>query len=94
MRIVMKKSKEEIESRILSLTKSRGAGKSVSPSEVARDLFSNVWEEHLDEVRGMAGELQAKGKIRIIQQGKPINIDRAKGPIRLSAVDDDQDREE
>lgn len=81
----MKKSKEEIEHRILSLTRSRGSKSSVCPSDVARDLFSDVWREHMDEVRNVAGELQATGKIKILQSGKSVHIDQARGPIRLSA---------
>lgn len=87
----MKKSKEEIEHRILSLTRSRGREKSVCPSDVARDLFSDVWREHMDEVRNVAGELQAVGKIKILQSGKPVRIDQARGPIRLSVSDYDID---
>lgn len=84
----MKKSNEEIKHKILSLTKDRGEDKSICPSEVARDLFSDVWEDHMDEVRSMAGELQALGKIKVLQKGRPVNIDQAKGPIRLSLLKD------
>lgn len=88
----MKKSKKKIKNRILSFTKQRSPEKSVSPSpsEVARDLFSNIWKDHLDEVRTMAGELQSEHLISVSQQSKDVRIDEAKGPIRLSLMKSDK----
>ncbi|MBD3616518.1 MAG: DUF3253 domain-containing protein [Gracilimonas sp.] len=86
----MEKSKKEIRSRILSFTKQRSPEKSVSPSEVARDLFSNIWKDHLDEVRTMAGELQSEHLISVSQKSKDVRIDEAKGPIRLSLMKSDK----
>lgn len=85
----MKKSKQEIKGRILSLTKKKGPAKSVSPSQVARDLFADVWRDHLDEVRNMAGELQSEKMISITQDGKPVDIKKTQGPIELTILKDD-----
>ncbi|SMO93034.1 DUF3253 domain-containing protein [Gracilimonas mengyeensis] len=84
----MKKSKQEIKNRILTFTKKRGPEKSVCPSEVTKDLFSDVWKDHVDDVRTAAGELQSERLISITQKGKEIKLDKAKGPIRLSIVDE------
>lgn len=84
----MKKSKQEIKNRILTFTRKRGSQKSVCPSEVTKDLFSDVWRDHVDEVRTVAGELQNQKLIRVTQGGKDVRIDDAKGPIRFSSVDE------
>lgn len=84
----MKKSEQEIKNRILTFTKKRGPEKSVCPSEVAKDLFSDVWKDHVDEVRTMAGKLQSEKLISITQKGKEVRLDQAKGPIRLTVVND------
>ena len=86
----MNKSKQEIENRILSFTKKRGPNKSVCPSEVTKDLFSDVWRDHVDDVRNVAGELQNKRLIKITQGGKEVRLDKAKGPIRFSINDEQQ----
>ena len=87
---VMKKSKQEIKNRILTFTKKRGPEKSVCPSEVTKDLFSDVWRDHVDDVRTAAGELQNQKLIKITQGGKEIRLDKAKGPIRLSIADNEK----
>ena len=79
----MKKSKQEIKNRILSFTKKRGPEKSVCPSEVTKDLFSDIWRDHVDEVRTIAGEMQSEQLISITQDGKEVPLKKAKGPLRL-----------
>lgn len=86
----MKKSEQEIRNRILTFTKKRGPKKSVCPSEVTRDLFTDVWRDHLDEVKSVAGKLQNERMIRVTQNGEEVNIDKAKGPIRLSLYNGDE----
>jgi hypothetical protein len=88
----MKKSKQEIRNRILTFTKKRGPERFVSTSEVTRDLFSDVWKNHLDDVKNVAGELQNEKLIKITQNGQELRIDEAKGPIRLSILKPDQDQ--
>ena len=60
------------------------------PSEVTRDLFTDVWRDHLDEVKSVAGKLQNEKMIRVTQNGEDVNIDKAKGPIRLSLYSSDE----
>lgn len=83
LRKAMKKSKREIKNRILSFTKKRVLEKSISPSEVTKDLFSDVWKDHVDEVRTVAGEMQSERLISITQGGNEVPKKKAKGPIRL-----------
>lgn len=50
----------------------------------------DVWRDHLDEVKDVAGKMQNERMIRITQNGKDISIDKAKGPIRLSLYDNEE----
>jgi hypothetical protein len=86
----MKKSEQEIRNRVLTFTKKRGPQKSVCPTEVTRDLFSDVWRDHLDEVKGVAGKMQNEKMIRVTQEMKDVSIDNAKGPIRLSLYNNNE----
>lgn len=50
----------------------------------------DVWRDHLDDVKDVAGKMQNEKMIRITQNGKDISIDKAKGPIRLSLYDNEE----
>jgi hypothetical protein len=57
---------------------------SICPSEAARRLAMGAdWHPLMESVRMAARRLQRAGRIEITQQGRPVNPDRAKGPIRL-----------
>jgi hypothetical protein len=86
----MKKSKQEIKSRILPMKRKDRQSESISPTEVTKNLFTDVWKDHVDEVRTMAGELQSEKLASITQKGSSISIDRARGPIRLSLYGRDE----
>ncbi len=87
---VMKESKQESKNRILSFTKQRRSERSIPSSEVTRDLFSDVWRDHLDNVKAMTGKFQNKKLIKTSQKEDDIRIDEAKGPIRLSIFKKDE----
>ncbi|MEQ8523633.1 DUF3253 domain-containing protein [Gracilimonas sp.] len=82
----MKKSKQENKGRILPMKKKRGRGESVSPTEVTKDLFTDIWKDHVDEVRTMAGELQSEKLASLKRKAKSVSevLNKAKGPARLS----------
>ncbi len=71
-----------IEAEILRLATERGAGKSVSPSEVARALRPD-WRPLLSAVRRAAVRLASAGHIDILRHGKPVAPEAARGVIRL-----------
>ncbi len=54
--------------------------------QVARALVDNddQWRDLMPEVRRVAGELVAQGRIRVTQAGKVVDAASARGPIRLS----------
>lgn len=72
----------EIEAAILELTAQRGPAKSICPSEVARALRPD-WQPLLAEVRRIACQLAAAGRIDILRKGKVVAPEGIKGVIRL-----------
>ena len=74
-----------IEASILALTAACGLGKSICPSEVARDLGPN-WQSRMTDVRRAAIRLALAGRIEILRKGKPADPVAVKGVIRLRAA--------
>jgi hypothetical protein len=69
---------------ILQLLAARAADASICPSEAARSLAgAGDWRAQMETVRMAARRLQRAGRIDITQQGRPVDPDTAKGPIRL-----------
>lgn len=68
---------------ILDLLGRRRAGATICPSEAARLCDADEWRAFMDPVRSAAQELAETGIIQVTQQGSPVNIDAARGPIRL-----------
>lgn len=79
---------DPLDAAILRLTQDAGAGKSISPSDVAMALEpqDGEWQKLLPRIRARAVELVHTGKIEILRKGKPVpNPEGAKGVIRLRA---------
>lgn len=70
-----------IATRVLELLERR-RGKSICPSEVARDLYEDDWRERMELVRDTGFLMKAEGLIEITQEGNPVPRDH-KGPIRF-----------
>lgn len=70
---------------ILEFTGTRGPDKSICPSDAARRLAGSGgdWRTLMEDVRRVAGELAREGRIEVTQQGVPVNIEEAVGPVRL-----------
>jgi Protein of unknown function (DUF3253) len=80
-------SRTQARATILELLEQRDAGKSICPSEAARALGGDEgFRPLMDLVRDAADELVKAGRIEVTQHGEPVDLDRAKGPIRLRAV--------
>ncbi|MBN9495733.1 MAG: DUF3253 domain-containing protein [Alphaproteobacteria bacterium] len=80
---------DPLDATILRLTQEAGAGKSISPSDVAMALEpqDGEWQKLLPRIRARAVELVHAGKIEILRKGKPVpNPEGAKGVIRLRIV--------
>ncbi|MFB6346570.1 MAG: DUF3253 domain-containing protein [bacterium] len=74
--------KDELRDLILELTAKRGPDKTICPSEAAR-AYTDDWRDLMPVVRTAAGELQQQGKIKVLQDGNPVDIEAASGPVRL-----------
>jgi len=75
-----------IETTILELLAKRVAGASICPSEVAREMWPDAWQERMEETRQAARRLVAANQLEITQNGKAVDPSTAKGPIRLRLV--------
>ena len=80
-------SDDRIEAAILSLLEKRGAGKSICPSEAAREAFPDTWRDHMRHVRAAAIHLAREGRIVITRKGEPVDPDDFKGVYRLALPD-------
>lgn len=76
-------SEDRIEAAILALVEARGAGKSICPSEAAREAFPETWRGHMRHVRAAAVHLARQGRIVILRKGKPVDPENFKGVYRL-----------
>ena len=56
---------------------------SLCPSEVARRVSPGNWKPVMETVRQAARRLVAQGCVVITSQGRIVDPDRARGPIRL-----------
>jgi hypothetical protein len=72
-----------LESAILELLSRRGRGKTICPSEAARLVNPEGWEQLMESARDAARRLVGKGAIVITQRGKVVDPSRATGAIRL-----------
>jgi hypothetical protein len=82
-------SEDPIETAILRLVEARGPGKSICPSEAARDAFPEDWQTRMKAVRAVAVGLARKGRITILRKGRPIDPDDFKGVYRLTLPEGD-----
>jgi hypothetical protein len=73
----------DIETAILDLLARRAPGKSICPSEVVR-MLADDWRPLMPEIRRVAKELAAEGRLCVLQKGLPVDPTAARGPIRLS----------
>ena len=72
-----------LESAILEMLSRRGPGKTICPSEAARFVSRDGWEELMERAREAGRRLAAQGAIVITQRGKVVDPARTKGPIRM-----------
>ena len=83
-----KKRRRTLDEIIVDLVTERGEGKTICPSEVAREFRAENWQSLMGEVRANAVRLAHQGKISIYRKGKPANPDDFKGVYRLGLPSD------
>lgn len=76
---------DRIARTLLALCRERGSARSICPSEVARALSRDEaqWRALMPLVRATAAALAARGDIVVTQRGRAIDIDTARGPVRV-----------
>ena len=75
-------SDAQIERTILDLLARRAPGKTICPSDAARALDDD-FRPLMDPVRRVARALVARGELEVTQSGRVVDIDTARGAIRL-----------
>ena len=77
-------SRADIEAAILGLLARRAPGKTLCPSDAARALAGDEdFRPLMDPVRDAARDLVARGELEVTQRGEVVDLDGARGPIRL-----------
>ena len=78
---------KELEAAILELLAERGVGKTICPSEAAKRVGGTAsrrdWEGLMQPTREVARRLVKAGKIVVMQNGRVVDAEKAKGAIRL-----------
>jgi hypothetical protein len=80
-------TREHAEAAILRLLERRDPGKTICPSDAARVLGDDEgFRPLMPLVRDAARALVAAGRIEVTQSGQPVDLDAARGAIRLRAL--------
>ena len=77
-----------IECCMLALVAERGVGKSICPSDVARNLggpHTDGWGPLMQPVRRVAVSLARQGRLLILRKGVQVDPEDFRGVYRLSA---------
>jgi hypothetical protein len=75
-----------IRQAMLTLLEQRFGNATICPSEAARRIaadFGCGWQELMRPVRYVASQLADSGQIQAFQNGRPVDIREARGPIRI-----------
>lgn len=74
-----------IANEIARQCQTRGEGKTICPSEVARALAPDEeeWRALMPDIRRIAGQMAEQGIIQITKKGQAIDRREISGPIRL-----------
>ena len=74
----------ELERTILSLLADRAPTATICPSDAARAVgTADSWRSLMDPARDAARRLVEAGEVVITQAGKVVDLDSARGPIRI-----------
>lgn len=77
----------DVEAALLALVEQVGAGKSVSPEQVARAVDPEGWRRRLGQVRATAVGLARQGRVAILRHGKPADPQSFRGVYRIARVE-------
>lgn len=79
---------ESLEAALLDLLDRRAAGATVCPSEAARQVSGSpddpdAWRPLMQPARDAVRRLVARGDVEVTQRGRVVDLDSARGPIRV-----------
>lgn len=72
-----------LEIAILALLDQRAGGATICPSEAARVVGVDDWQELMEPARAAARRLVVRRAVEITQRGRVVDPSTAKGPIRI-----------
>jgi Protein of unknown function (DUF3253)/Uncharacterized protein conserved in bacteria (DUF2256) len=72
-----------LETAILALLADRAVAATICPSEAARLVGGEQWQELMEPARAAARRLVDRGDVEITQKGRVVDPSTAKGPIRI-----------
>ncbi len=72
-----------IEEALRSRLAARAPGRTICPSEVAREVGGAEWRDWMEPVREVAWRLAEQGELEVTQQGHRVDRRSVRGPIRL-----------
>lgn len=77
---------QQLSTTILELLAARARNATICPSEAAKAVGGDDWEELMEPARCAARRLVVTGEVQITQGGRVVDPSTAKGPIRLRKV--------
>ena len=72
-----------LEETIVTLLGQRAQDATICPSDAARAIGGESWQELMEPARRAARRMVARGELQITQGGSVVDPSTAKGPIRL-----------
>jgi Protein of unknown function (DUF3253) len=74
---------KELDRTIVELLEQRREGATICPSEAARAVGGEDWRPLMEPARDAARRLVKQGRIDVTQRGEVVDLDEARGPVRL-----------
>ena len=72
-----------LEQAIGVLLDRRAPEASICPSDAARAVAPENWRPLMPAARAAAGRLAGAGLVQVTQGGKVVDVERARGPVRI-----------
>ncbi|WP_104099293.1 DUF2256 and DUF3253 domain-containing protein [Cryobacterium sp. M96] len=76
----------KLEEAIATLLSARATNATICPSEAAKVVGGDGWNDLMEPARRAARRMVARGDLQIMQGGAVVDPSTAKGPIRLRRV--------
>jgi Protein of unknown function (DUF3253)/Uncharacterized protein conserved in bacteria (DUF2256) len=77
---------EKLEASILDLLNQRAEDATICPSEAARVVGGESWQDLMQPARDAARRLVDRGEVVITQKGRVVDPSTARGPIRIRKI--------